>query len=152
MVNTSSPNGLNGGTPGHVNYAVAKSGIATMTITLARELAPYGVRCNAIAPVAFTRMTASLRGSGVFVDDNREVVRPRQCGGRRRLAGVPPTVSISGHVFGVHGRHVDVWESWRTVANVESSQRTWTIDRLADVQRHLFAGSDPGVPPLESNR
>src|SRR5262249_27083819 len=68
VVTTSSPNGLNGGSPGHVNYAVAKAGIATMTITLARELAPYGVRCNAIAPVAFTRMTESLWGSGVFVD------------------------------------------------------------------------------------
>ena len=152
VVNTSSPNGLNGGTPGHVNYAVAKSGIATMTVTLARELAPYGVRCNAIAPVAFTRMTASLWGSGVFVDDNREEFGPDSVAAVVAWLASPRSAPISGHVFGVHGRHVDVWESWRTVAKVESSQRTWTIDRLADLQRHLFAGRDADVPPLDSNR
>ena len=51
VVFTTSINGLQG-VPGHVNYAAAKAGVAAMTTVLAAELAPYGVRCNAIAPLA----------------------------------------------------------------------------------------------------
>lgn len=77
IANTSSPNGLNGTVPGHVNYAAAESGIATMSIVLARELAPYGVRVNAIAPVAMTRMTAELIASGRF-DEAGSMPTPRK--------------------------------------------------------------------------
>jgi 3-oxoacyl-[acyl-carrier protein] reductase len=48
VVMTTSGNGLHG-QPGYINYVAAKGGIASMTTTLARELAPYGVRVNAIA-------------------------------------------------------------------------------------------------------
>ncbi len=37
---------------GHVNYATAKGGSAMLTRTLAQELAPRGVRVNAVAPGA----------------------------------------------------------------------------------------------------
>ena len=48
-------------TPGQANYAAAKAGIASMTIVLARELERIGVRVNAIAPVARTRLTEDRR-------------------------------------------------------------------------------------------
>ena len=46
---------------GQTNYAAAKAGIATMSIVAARELQRLGVRVNALAPRAETRMTEGLR-------------------------------------------------------------------------------------------
>ena len=44
---------------GHVNYAAAKGGIVSLTYSVAREMGRYGVTCNAIAPIASTRMTVN---------------------------------------------------------------------------------------------
>jgi NAD(P)-dependent dehydrogenase (short-subunit alcohol dehydrogenase family) len=63
VVNTSSTSGLHSN-PGQTNYAAAKSGIATMSIVAAQELGRYGVRVNAIAPSARTRMTLATPGLG----------------------------------------------------------------------------------------
>lgn len=38
------------GNAGQCNYAASKAGIIGLTKTIARELAPKGIRCNAIAP------------------------------------------------------------------------------------------------------
>src|SRR6266480_501746 len=61
VINTASESGLYGNA-GQLNYAAAKAGIAAMTIVLARELERFGVRVNAIAPVALTRLTDDLMG------------------------------------------------------------------------------------------
>ena len=61
VVNTSSTSGLLGN-PGQTNYGAAKAGIAAFTVIAAEELARYGVRVNAIAPAARTRMTESDPG------------------------------------------------------------------------------------------
>jgi len=49
IVNISSVVGVRGN-PGQVNYSSAKAGLIGLTKSLARELAPRGVRVNAIAP------------------------------------------------------------------------------------------------------
>ena len=51
------------GGPGHLNYAAAKGGIATLTYGVAREMGRYGVTCNSFIPRANTRMTM---GPGVL--------------------------------------------------------------------------------------
>jgi NAD(P)-dependent dehydrogenase (short-subunit alcohol dehydrogenase family) len=50
IINLSSKSGITYNTGGHSHYASAKAGIIMMTKTLARELLPYGIRTNAIAP------------------------------------------------------------------------------------------------------
>jgi 3-oxoacyl-[acyl-carrier protein] reductase len=42
---------------GQINYAAAKGGVYALTKSAARELAPYGIRVNNIAPMADTDMT-----------------------------------------------------------------------------------------------
>jgi NAD(P)-dependent dehydrogenase (short-subunit alcohol dehydrogenase family) len=59
IVNTSSPAGLFGNF-GQANYSTAKMGLVGFTKTLAIEGAKYNVKANAIAPVAYTRMTEDL--------------------------------------------------------------------------------------------
>ena len=50
IVNVVSIAGRTGGGPGAGAYSVAKGGLITFTKSLARELAPHGVRVNAISP------------------------------------------------------------------------------------------------------
>jgi NAD(P)-dependent dehydrogenase (short-subunit alcohol dehydrogenase family) len=59
VINTSSNSGL-WGNFGQSNYGAAKMGLVGLTKVLAVEGAKYGIKANAIAPVAFTRMTADL--------------------------------------------------------------------------------------------
>jgi NAD(P)-dependent dehydrogenase (short-subunit alcohol dehydrogenase family) len=55
IVNTSSGSGF--GHPSHVAYASAKEGVVGLTRTVARELGRFGVRCNAIRPLAAGQST-----------------------------------------------------------------------------------------------
>jgi 3-oxoacyl-[acyl-carrier protein] reductase len=50
IVNLVSIAGRTGGGPGAAAYSVAKGGLITFTKSLAKELAPHGVRVNAISP------------------------------------------------------------------------------------------------------
>ena len=49
IINISSVSGLMGNA-GQANYAAAKAGLIGLTKTAAKELAPRGITCNAIAP------------------------------------------------------------------------------------------------------
>ena len=61
IVNTSSASGLFGNF-GQANYGAAKAGLAGLTRVLAIEGAGHGIKVNAIAPVASTRMTQDVLG------------------------------------------------------------------------------------------
>lgn len=50
IINMTSIAGRNGGGPGSGAYATAKGGMITYTKSLAKELAPHGIRVNGIAP------------------------------------------------------------------------------------------------------
>src|SRR5215212_7224634 len=66
IVHTSSTSGLLSN-PGQSNYGAAKSGIATFSQILAKELVRYGVKSNCLAPAARTRLTESTPGLGEIV-------------------------------------------------------------------------------------
>ena len=50
VVNVGSIAGHNGGGPGAGTYAAAKSGLMAFTKSLAKELAPHGIRVNGVSP------------------------------------------------------------------------------------------------------
>jgi len=56
---------------GQTNYGAAKGAIASMTYTWAIELSRYGIRVNAISPMATTRMSATFKDA-----DGKEVQGP----------------------------------------------------------------------------
>jgi NAD(P)-dependent dehydrogenase (short-subunit alcohol dehydrogenase family) len=136
IVFTTSVNGLRG-VAGHVNYAAAKAGIAAMTTVLADELAPYGVRCNAIAPLAATRMTEELHDTPLFAGDRREELSPEHVAEVVTWLATARAAGITGRIVGVTGRQLEVWEGWRpaTRASVEGS---WTMDTIDAARDQLF--------------
>jgi NAD(P)-dependent dehydrogenase (short-subunit alcohol dehydrogenase family) len=70
IVNTSSGSGLFGNF-GQANYGAAKAGLAGLTRVLAIEGASRGIKTNAIAPIAATRMTENVLGDlGVKVSSD----------------------------------------------------------------------------------
>jgi NAD(P)-dependent dehydrogenase (short-subunit alcohol dehydrogenase family) len=85
VINTSSTSGLLGNV-GQSNYGAAKAGIAAFTVIIAEELGRYGVRANAIAPAARTRMTESTPGLSDYVVSSPATPRSLTLGPRQHLA------------------------------------------------------------------
>ena len=67
IILTTSAAGITG-TIGQINYSTAKSALLGMTRSAARELADYNVVVNAVAPVAATPMTETIRTDERFKD------------------------------------------------------------------------------------
>ena len=62
IVNVSSVSGMIGN-PSQANYSAAKAGLIGLTKAVAKELAPKGITCNAVAPGFIeTDMTRDLSG------------------------------------------------------------------------------------------
>jgi NAD(P)-dependent dehydrogenase (short-subunit alcohol dehydrogenase family) len=133
VINTSSTSGLLGN-PGQTNYGAAKAGIAAFSVIAAQELARYGVRVNAIAPAARTRMTEQTPGLGDIVKapsdpGTFDVWNP---------SNVSPLVAylatescpISGKVLFVQGGQVRLFQPWTMTATLDKNDR-WTVADLA---------------------
>jgi NAD(P)-dependent dehydrogenase (short-subunit alcohol dehydrogenase family) len=148
IVCTASSSGLLGNF-GQANYGAAKAGIAAFSTIVAMEMARYGVRCNAIAPAARTRMTQGAYGSikdlsaseadgddapfDFWHPDNVAPLVAYLCSD---AAG-----DISGKVFGVQGDAVELYQPFTSVAFIQNDSRRWTADGLADRIGELFDSS-----------
>ena len=110
IINTTSVSGIYGN-PGQTNYGAAKMGIAAFTIITARELARYGVTCNAIAPGALTRMIEDL-GMGSGTDEQKEQMSPRWIAPIATWLVSEDSKGVTGRVFEASGRVLAVAEGW----------------------------------------
>ena len=146
IVNTASESGLYGNA-GQLNYAAAKAGIAAMTIVLARELERIGVRVNAIAPVARTRLTEDLGGGAFEAKGDFDKFAPENAAAGAVWLASPLADGITGQVLKIQGGLAQIVRGWRPVTEV-SDTKPWTITDLAAQRDGLFAKSDPGVPPF----
>jgi NAD(P)-dependent dehydrogenase (short-subunit alcohol dehydrogenase family) len=152
IVNTVSEAALYGGT-GQANYVAAKAGIAGMTIGLARELERYGVRVNAIAPRARTRMTEALLGDfaappggGGFDEWDPDNIGPVVA-----WLASDAAAGVTGQVFVVFGGRIHLFEGWTMAAVIEQSEQ-WTLERITARADELFAGRRRGLPVMGFGR
>ena len=146
IINTSSEAGLYGNA-GQLNYAAAKAGIAAMTIVLARELERFGVRANAIAPRARTRMTEFMMGSVDAESAGFDTWAPENAAAMVGWLASDLSKGVTGQVFMVMGGLVQLEQGWRPIAKA-TSDKPWTIDAIEGVRQQLFAEADPGLPPF----
>lgn len=148
VINTSSGSGLRGN-PGQLNYAAAKAGIAAMTIVAARELERYGVRVNAIAPVARTRMTMETPGLSdrlAATEGGFDAWDP---------ANVSPlvawlatgTCTANGQMLMIRGGRIDVYDGW-SVRETHEHDGRWTPASLDAALGALPAGPPRLVPAV----
>jgi 3-oxoacyl-[acyl-carrier protein] reductase len=63
IINISSVSAMTGGVSGSVQYAASKGGMISFTKSLARDLAPYNVTVNAIAPGQIETEMGALTGA-----------------------------------------------------------------------------------------
>ncbi|RDV36582.1 SDR family NAD(P)-dependent oxidoreductase [Bradymonadaceae bacterium TMQ3] len=120
IINTSSYAGLKGNF-GQSNYGAAKAGIAGLTRVVALECARYNITCNAIAPVAKTRMTEAL--DMVPESYAAEDVAPLVL-----WLASEDAAGVSGRVFGAHGRHYFEY-MMETTPGVEREE-AWTVEEV----------------------
>jgi NAD(P)-dependent dehydrogenase (short-subunit alcohol dehydrogenase family) len=134
VINTASGSGTFVPNPGQVNYGAAKAGIAAMTIVASLELERYGVRVNAIAPNARTRLTEDVPVVGAMFakpddPDAFDAFDP---------ANVSPLVAylatedcpVNGKMFMVQGGAIAPCTGWE-VGPAVSADGPWTLDLVA---------------------
>jgi NAD(P)-dependent dehydrogenase (short-subunit alcohol dehydrogenase family) len=155
IINFSSGSGLNGSS-GQANYGAAKAGVAGLTRVVGRDLGRYGVTCNAIAPGASTRMTATVPDTarqararagiggagapGVAAAAPVEIRRPQMQALREPEYVAPMVVwlctdaawNVNCKVFNVSGGTISL-SSEETPVRQINKQGTWTIDELASL-------------------
>ncbi len=147
IVNTSSESGLYGNA-GQANYAAAKAGIASLTIVLARELERLGVRVNAIAPVARTRLTEAVAGSAMAPDGSGfDRFDPANVAAVACWLASDLAAGISGQVVKVQGGVVQLLQGWHPVTEVRSDE-PWTLDAVAARRDGVLGPSDGSIPPF----
>ncbi|TSD99802.1 SDR family oxidoreductase [Skermania sp. ID1734] len=134
VINTASASGTFMPNAGQANYGAAKAGIAALTLVAAEELDRYGVRVNAIAPIARTRLTLATPGMGALFaaevpEGEFDAFSP---------ANISPLVAylasancpLTGKVFAVQGGGISELAGWHDVSTIESDG-PWTIDDIA---------------------
>jgi NAD(P)-dependent dehydrogenase (short-subunit alcohol dehydrogenase family) len=148
IVNTSSTSGLLG-IAGQSNYGTAKAGIAAFTQIVSMEMARYGVRVNAIAPGARTRMTEQTFGDLQVPEGEFDPLAPENVAPLVAYLVSDAAEGITGQVFGITGGLVQLYRGWNPAAE-EDAGRRWTPQELAERVPAMF-GERPSAYAPESS-
>ena len=149
IINTSSHSGL--GNMGQSNYSAAKEGIVGFTRTVAKDLARYGVTCNAIRPRAGTRLTVNpaLKEAWVkmmgeerakeHVKELEEVILPEEIAPLIVYLATEAAGEFNGCVFEVWKGHVGIYEDPPRVEQVLWKDGSWDPEELVRVMPNMLA-------------
>ncbi|MBL6750034.1 MAG: SDR family oxidoreductase [Nevskia sp.] len=127
---------------GQANYAAAKLGIVGLSKSIAIDMQKFGVRSNAIAPFAWTRMVGSIP------DETPE--QKRRVEGLKKLVPekVGPFVAalcadgashVSGQIFGVRNNEIFLFSQPRPLRTAHTAEG-WTPEAIVERVFPQFAG------------
>jgi NAD(P)-dependent dehydrogenase (short-subunit alcohol dehydrogenase family) len=140
IINFSSISGA--GNSGQANYSAAKAGILGLTRTMARDMAKYGVRANAIWPAADTRMTATIpeaarqiraeRGIAQTAPAAPTVRRPESVASVVAFLASDAAKDITGWTVGISGDRLSLIEDPVPVKTI-FCEGGWTLDKVFEL-------------------
>ena len=150
FVHMTSTSGLIGNF-GQANYSAAKLGIAALSKSIALDMQKFGVRSNAVAPFAWTRMIDSI--------PSETPEQKRRVDGLKKL--VPEKVApfvvalcadeashVSGQIFGVRNNEIYLFSQPRPIRSAHRSEG-WTPETLRD---HMLPALKTSFVPVEMSR
>ena len=128
IISTSSHSGLLGNV-GQTNYGAAKAGVAAMTIIWSMEMERYNVTCNAIAPMARTRMTEVQVGPPPADGSQFDEFAPENVSPLVVYLASDQAQHITGRVFSIRGGKLEAFLPWRIGESIDIGGR-WTADEI----------------------
>ena len=136
VINTASASGVTVPNAGQANYGAAKAGIAALSLVAAQELERYGVRVNAIAPIARTRLTLATPGMGAVFAAGVEDATGHDLFDASNISPLVAylatgTCPITGKVFAVQGGSIQELTGWTVERSIEN-EGPWRIDDIAE--------------------
>jgi NAD(P)-dependent dehydrogenase (short-subunit alcohol dehydrogenase family) len=129
ILNVTSGAGLFG-TFGQANYAAAKAGIVGLTRVMDIELRRYGIRVNALAPVARTAMTAVFDQGAVV--HQLEFPPPESVAPIAVYLAGEASRQLRGQVLSFDGTRLSVW-SHPAAASTWTRPAGWTAGDFGEV-------------------
>ncbi|MFD9861748.1 SDR family oxidoreductase [Streptomyces alboflavus] len=145
VINTSSGAGLSGSV-GQGCYSAAKAGILGLTLVAAAELAAYGVRVNAIAPAARTRMTERTFADTMAapVDGGFDAMAPENVSPLVVWLG-SDAAGVTGRVFEAEAGRITVMEGWRPGPSADKGAR-WSAAEAGEAALKLLSRAETPQP------
>ena len=131
------------GNRGQANYAAAKSGIAGLARSLARDLGWYGITVNCISPGADTRMMAAVAKEPTDQPSDpagrpgpvpRQFIRPPEA--------IAPLVvwlasdgaaQVNGRIFHISGGILGLMSEPAVVRSITQREGPWTVEDIAAI-------------------
>lgn len=127
IVNTTSVSGMLGNF-GQANYSAAKAGIYGLTRTASIELQRHGIRVNAVAPIAKTRMTEDLP-----MFEKIQSMTPEHVAPAHLFLASPLSGDLTGAVLSVAGGKLSVYKVVESAGKFkDADQGVWTAQEIAD--------------------
>ena len=119
---------------GQANYSAAKLGIAGLSKSIALDMAKFGVRSNAVAPFAWTRMIDSIPAETPEqqkrVDGLKKLV-PEKVAPFVVALCADAARDVTGQVFGVRNNEIYLFSQPRPVRNAHCGEG-WTPQSILD--------------------
>ena len=119
---------------GQANYSAAKLGIMALSKSIALDMQRFGVRSNAVAPFAWTRMIDSIPANTpeekLRVDRLKSLVPEKVAPFVVGLCA-DEAKDVSGQVFGVRNNEIYLFSQPRPVRNAHRSEG-WTPQSVVD--------------------
>jgi len=143
------------GNIGQTNYGAAKMGIAGLSRIIAMEGAAKNIRCNCLAPVAWTRMTQSVpvrdEAQAARRQQMAEAIRPDQPARFSVALLADAARHVSGQIFGSSGENIILYSQPRPI-QTETKAEGWTVDTilseaLPNMQEKFYSLNRLPLPP-----